>query len=106
MATPDLEHRRFESAAALDAWLDEHHQSVPGCWVQIAKKNTGVASVSYDELVEVLLCFGWIDGHTRRVDEVYYELRCTPRRSKSNWASSNVERVARMTAEGRMRPAG
>lgn len=102
----DLPELPFATPAELEAWLEAHHESAPGLWVMIAKKNTGVAGVTYDEVVECLLCFGWVDGLTHRVDETYYAVRCTPRRRRSPWSASNVERVGRLTAQGRMRPAG
>ncbi len=103
---PELPELAFVTAAELEAWLEEHHATSPGCWVKIAKKGTGVASVTYDEVVECLLCFGWIDGLTHRVDEVYYAVRSTRRRRRSPWSASNVVRVLRMLEQGRMRPAG
>lgn len=104
--TPELPELAFATVAELEYWLEEHHATEQGCWVKIAKKGTEVASVSYEEVVESLLCFGWIDGLTHRVDEVYYAVRSTPRRRRSPWSTSNVERVARLIVTGRMRPAG
>jgi uncharacterized protein YdeI (YjbR/CyaY-like superfamily) len=106
LPTDDLPELAFAIAAELEAWLEVHHDTHPGLWVKIAKKATGVTSVSYEEVVESLLCFGWIDGLTHRVDEVYYAVRCTPRRRRSPWSDSNVQRIARLTAQGRLRPAG
>lgn len=105
-AAADLPELAFASAAELEAWLEEHHADPTGIWLLLAKKGTGVPTVSYEETVELGLCFGWIDGQTRRVDEVYYALRFTPRRPRSVWAQTNVERVARLEAAGRMRPSG
>ncbi len=104
--TPELPELAFATVAELESWLAEHHATSPGCWVKIAKKGTKVASVTYEEVVESLLCFGWIDGLTHRVDEVYYAVRSTRRRQRSPWSASNVERVARLVATERMRPAG
>jgi uncharacterized protein YdeI (YjbR/CyaY-like superfamily) len=96
----------FAAAAELEAWLDEHHQDSQGIWLSFAKKDTGVDSVTYQEAVELGLCFGWIDGQARRVDEVYYAVRYTPRRPRSVWSKRNVGLVAELSEAGRMRPAG
>lgn len=96
----------FENAPAFEAWLDAHHAEDPGVWVKLAKKASGVPSISYAETVEVALCFGWIDSKGLGYDATYHLLRCQPRRPRSNWSASNKERVTRLTAEGRMRPAG
>jgi uncharacterized protein YdeI (YjbR/CyaY-like superfamily) len=96
----------FASAADLERWLDEHHAAHDGMWLKIAKKGTGVATVTIAEAIDAGLCFGWIDGQTRRFDEVYYGVRFTPRRPRSVWSKRNVQNVERLTAEGRMRPAG
>jgi len=102
----DLPELAFACAADLEAWLEEHHADPNGIWLLLAKKGTGVPTVSYEEAVELGLCFGWIDGQTRRIDEIHYALRFTPRRPRSVWAQTNVERVARLEAAGRMRPSG
>ena len=96
----------FPSAAELEAWLEEHHEASDGIWLKLAKKGTGVASVTLAEAIDLGLCFGWIDGQTRRIDETYYAVRYGPRRPRSVWSKRNVEHVARLTAEGRMRPSG
>jgi uncharacterized protein YdeI (YjbR/CyaY-like superfamily) len=87
-------------------WLSRHHGRERLVWLLIAKKNGGVTGVGYEEAVEEALCFGWIDGQAKRYDERYYALRFTPRRPGSVWAGSNKARVAKLTAEGRMAPAG
>jgi uncharacterized protein YdeI (YjbR/CyaY-like superfamily) len=98
--------RAFVSAAEFAAWLDTEHARVPGLYVQIAKKSAGVPSVTATEAVEVALCFGWIDGRANRVDDDWFTVRYTPRRPRSVWSQKNVATVARLVAEGRMRPAG
>lgn len=103
---PELPTRGFTSATKLEAWLEEHHAASDGIWLKLAKKGSGARSVSYEEAVEAALCFGWIDGQSRRVDERFWAVRFTPRRPRSVWARSNVDRVKRLTTEGRMRPAG
>ncbi len=102
----DLPELTFAGPAELEAWLEEHHLTHAGIWLLLAKKDTGVVSVSYVEAVELGLCFGWIDGQARRIDEVHYAVRFTPRRARSVWSKRNVERVERLTAASRMRPAG
>jgi uncharacterized protein YdeI (YjbR/CyaY-like superfamily) len=74
--------------------------------VKIAKKGTGIPSVDWAGMVEVLLCFGWIDGRANRLDDTWYVQRITPRRAKSVWSQKNVGTVERLVAEGRLRPAG
>lgn len=96
----------FADQAALEAWLEAEHLTAPGLYVQLAKKGAGVASVNWAQMVEVLLCFGWIDGRANRLDERFYLQRVTPRRPKSVWSQKNVATVERLIAQGRMRPAG
>jgi uncharacterized protein YdeI (YjbR/CyaY-like superfamily) len=107
VGTPEeFQVRAFVSAAEFAAWLDTEHARVPGLYVQIAKKSAGVPSVTAAEAVEVALCFGWIDGRANRVDDDWFTVRYTPRRPRSVWSQKNVATIARLVAEGRMRPAG
>lgn len=102
----DLPVLAFPDQAALETWLEEHAGTEPGLYVKIAKKASGVPSVNWEQMVEVLLCFGWIDGRANRLDDSFYLQRITPRRAKSVWSQKNVATVERLIAEGRMRPAG
>ncbi|TKJ34076.1 YdeI/OmpD-associated family protein [Blastococcus sp. CCUG 61487] len=102
----DLPVLPFADEAALEAWLEENHATAPGLYVKIAKKGTGIPSIAWAGMVEVLLCFGWIDGRANRLDDTWYVQRITPRRARSVWSQKNVETVARLIEEGRMRPAG
>jgi len=102
----DLPVRPFASAAEFEAWLEAEHLTAPGLFVKIAKKATGVPSVTAAEAVEVALCFGWIDGRGNRVDDDWFTVRYTPRRARSVWSQKNVATVGRLVAAGRMRPAG
>lgn len=102
----DLPVLGFPDQAALEAWLEAEHASAPGLYVKLAKKGAGVPSVTYAELVESCLCFGWIDGRTNRLDDSFYLQRITPRRPRSIWSKTNVRAVEALTAAGRMRPAG
>jgi uncharacterized protein YdeI (YjbR/CyaY-like superfamily) len=96
----------FASDAEWEQWLDENHDSVDGVWIKMAKKGTGIDSVRYPEVLDTALCFGWIDGKRLALDDQYFLQRFVPRRPRSNWSRINVEKVERLTAEGRMRPAG
>lgn len=102
----DLPVLGFADQDGLEAWLEAEHERAPGLHVRLAKKGAGVPSISYPELVESVLCFGWIDGVVRRLDDRFYLQRITPRRRRSVWSQRNVETVAVLTAAGRMRPAG
>jgi uncharacterized protein YdeI (YjbR/CyaY-like superfamily) len=102
----DLPVLDFADQAALEAWLEAEHATAPGVYVKLAKKGAGVPSVTYAELVESCLCFGWIDGRSNRLDDRFYLQRITPRRARSVWSQKNVEAVEALTAAGRMRPAG
>jgi uncharacterized protein YdeI (YjbR/CyaY-like superfamily) len=93
--------------AAWHAWLTEHHEHSRGIWLRLAKKGTHEPTrLSYAEALDEALCHGWIDGQVRRLDEPTYRQRFTPRRARSSWSERNVAHVERLTAEGRMKPAG
>jgi uncharacterized protein YdeI (YjbR/CyaY-like superfamily) len=95
-----------EDAAAWDAWLAANHRLPEGVWLKIAKKHSGVASVTNDEAVDAGLCWGWISGHRKALDEAYFLQRYTPRRPGSNWSAVNVAKIEALIAAGRMRPPG
>jgi uncharacterized protein YdeI (YjbR/CyaY-like superfamily) len=95
-----------EDAAAWEAWLAANHGLRTGVWLKIAKRHTGVASLTNDEAVDVGLCWGWISGHRKALDETYFLQRYTPRRPRSNWSAVNVAKVEALSAAGRMRPPG
>ncbi|HEV2778009.1 MAG TPA: YdeI/OmpD-associated family protein [Actinophytocola sp.] len=96
----------FASQAEFEAWLDENHETSDGVWVKLAKKGSGVASVTYAEAVESALCYGWIDGQARSVDEQFYQQRFTPRTKRSKWSKINRDRVTALIEAGRVKPAG
>jgi uncharacterized protein YdeI (YjbR/CyaY-like superfamily) len=96
----------FASQAEFESWLDANHETSSEVWIKIAKKGAGVPSVTYAEAVESALCFGWIDGQARKVDDSFYQQRFTPRRSRSNWSVINRDKVTALIEAGRMRPAG
>jgi uncharacterized protein YdeI (YjbR/CyaY-like superfamily) len=93
-------------AAAWRAWLAENHDSVPAVWLVLTKKGGTVTALDYAGALDEALCFGWIDGQTRRRDEETTFQRFTPRGPRSRWSARNVEHVARLTEEGRMTAAG
>ena len=105
MAAPDVL-LDLPDGAAWEAWLEEHHATAPEAWLRIAKKGSGLAGLSIGEALDGALCFGWIDGQRRGLDDVSFLQRYCPRRARSTWSQVNVEKVARLTAEGRMRPSG
>jgi uncharacterized protein YdeI (YjbR/CyaY-like superfamily) len=102
----DAETIFFPDAAAFEAWLTDHVDHLPGVWLKIAKKSSGIASLSDDEAVDVGLCFGWISGQRKSLDDVYYLQKYVPRRARSRWSQVNVGKVEELTAAGRMRPSG
>jgi uncharacterized protein YdeI (YjbR/CyaY-like superfamily) len=96
----------FASAAEFGAWLDEHHESERELLVGYWKAGSGRPSLTWPESVDEALCFGWIDGVRRRVDDDRYTIRFTPRKPGSNWSAINLAKVETLRAAGRMRPAG
>jgi uncharacterized protein YdeI (YjbR/CyaY-like superfamily) len=96
----------FEDAAAFDTWLAEHHGRGDGIWIRMAKKGSGIPSVTSDEAVDVGLCWGWISGQRKPLDETYFLQRYTHRRARSRWSRVNVAKVGALTRAGRMRPPG
>lgn len=100
----DLPVLLFEDQRAFDKWLSKN-QDGPGCWVQFAKKGSGLVSIDYQQAVDVALIWGFIDGQSKGGDP-YYLQRFTPRGAKSLWSKINREKIARLEAEGRMQPRG
>lgn len=96
----------FESPAALRKWLAKNHKSADELWVGMYKKHTGKPSITWPQVVDEVLCFGWIDGIRKGIDADSYTNRITPRRKGSHWSAVNLKRVLELQAEGRMRPAG
>lgn len=95
-----------ESRADLRRWLARNHQTSRGIWLVSYKKNAGERYLPYDDIVEEALCFGWVDSRPRKVDELRSALLLTPRKPKSRWSRPNKERVAQLTRQGLMAPAG
>ena len=100
--TPTL----FKTARSFDTWLRKHHATSDGLWLQIAKKGADEPSVTYAQAVEIALCWGWIDGQKKGLDDQHFLQRFTPRRSRSIWSKINVDKVAALIDAGRMQPAG
>jgi uncharacterized protein YdeI (YjbR/CyaY-like superfamily) len=96
----------FRDAAAFEAWLDAHVDLRVGVWLKIAKKGSGIPSLTADEAVDVGLCYGWISGQRKSYDEAYYLQKYVPRRPGSRWSQVNVAKVEELIAAGRMRPSG
>ncbi|MCW2608272.1 MAG: hypothetical protein JWO60_2965 [Frankiales bacterium] len=92
--------------AALEAWLEEHAETARGVWLRLAKKSSGIPSPTWPEVVESLLCFGWIDGQRASDVDPWYRQRVTPRRPTSLWSQVNRSTVGRLQEQGRMRPGG
>src|SRR3954452_22761311 len=96
----------FAAPADFRAWLERHHDSVSELLVGVHKKGSGRPSITWPEAVDQALCFGWIDGVRRRVDDTSYTIRFTPRTATSRWSRVNVRRVGELTEAGLMRLAG
>jgi uncharacterized protein YdeI (YjbR/CyaY-like superfamily) len=96
----------FADPSAFEAWLEVNGAASDGVWVRMAKKGTGRASLDWAGAVDVVLCFGWIDGQARRIDDEWFLQRFTPRRPRSLWSKVNRQKVEALVAAGRMRPAG
>jgi uncharacterized protein YdeI (YjbR/CyaY-like superfamily) len=88
------------------AWLAKHHASSAGIWLVFHKAHTGVASITYEDMVREALCFGWVDSLIRRLDEDRYAYKVTPRKPTSKWSESNRKRWAELQAAGLLAPAG
>lgn len=98
--------RDFPDAAAFEAWLSANHDKAGELWLKIHKKGSGLPSVTYDEALDVALCWGWIDGQKKSFDAQSFLQRFTPRGRKSIWSQRNREHVERLTKAGRMQPPG
>jgi uncharacterized protein YdeI (YjbR/CyaY-like superfamily) len=96
----------FRDAPEFEAWLKAHVDLQVGVWLKIAKKGSGVPSLTADEAVDIGLCYGWISGQRKSYDEVYYLQKYVPRRPHSRWSKVNVAKVEKLIAAGRMRPSG
>jgi uncharacterized protein YdeI (YjbR/CyaY-like superfamily) len=96
----------FETSADFRNWLEKNYEDQTGIWLRIFKKDSGVASVNYALALDEALCYGWIDGQVKSIDEKSYMQKFTPRRLRSMWSKRNIENVKRLKKEGRIRPSG
>ncbi|MFG2356303.1 YdeI family protein [Streptomyces sp. NPDC048521] len=96
----------FATRDAWEEWLEENHEAVPGIWFKIPKRASGLHGVDYATALESALCYGWIDGQKKQLDERHWLQRFTPRRRGSKWSKVNREKAIALIAQGRMRPAG
>ena len=106
MATEDQQPRLFESASGWRAWLKQHHASSSGIWLQIAKKDAALVSLTIQEALDGALCYGWIDGQRKSLDAESYLQRYTPRTKRSPWSKINRDKVAALIASKKMRAPG
>lgn len=106
MKSSDLLTMPFESKRKWSDWLAKQHDKSPGVWLQIAKKDAGIPTVTYEEALDVALCYGWIDGQKKGFDDKYWLQKFTPRGPKSIWSKINTEKGERLIASGEMKTAG
>lgn len=96
----------FKTSAQWEKWLDKNYENTDGIWLKIFKKDSGIKSINYAMALDVALCFGWIDGIKKKLDEVSFIQKFTPRRARSTWSYRNTEHIQRLTTSGKMRPPG
>jgi len=101
-----LDEKLFKDVTAWTRWLEKEHANCPGIWMRIAKKSAGEPSVQYPEALDVALCFGWIDGQKKSIDENYWLQKWTPRAARSIWSKINREKVQALIDKGLMREPG
>ncbi len=96
----------FETNKEWVSWLEKHHLSEKELWLIYYKKHSGKPGITYEDSVRTALCYGWIDGLVKRIDDECYARKFTPRKAKSLWSESNKKRVTELLKEGKMTPAG
>lgn len=106
MKSSDLPVLPFASKKKWADWLARQYDKSSGIWLKLAKKGSGTSSVTYDEAVDVALCYGWIDGQKKGFDEEYWLQKFTPRRARSIWSKINTGRVEKLIKSGEMKPPG
>ncbi len=106
LKTPQPGPTFFKTPGDFRKWLHKHHARETELWVGLYKKDSGKPSITWPESIDEALCYGWIDGVRKTVDEVSYKIRFTPRRARSIWSAVNIKRVAELTREGRMQATG
>ena len=103
---PEYPLKEFKTPRSFETWLSRHYAKVEGVRIKIAKKASRIPSITYAQALEVALCYGWIDGQSKSMDEQWFWQRFTPRRARSIWSKRNRDIVERLIKEGRMRPSG
>lgn len=106
MKTTDLPTLPFATKNKWAGWLAKRHDRSTGVWLKLAKKDSGIPSVTYEEAVEVALCYGWIDGQKKGFDDEYWLQKFTPRGPKSIWSKINTVKAEKLIVSGEMKPAG
>lgn len=106
MAQADAPIIEFKDQKAFEMWLERNFEDQDGIWLKLAKVGKGIKSITYPQAVEAALCFGWIDGVKRGLDETHWLQRFTPRRKRSIWSQINRDKASELIAAGRMRPSG
>ena len=96
----------FKTPADFRKWFEAHHVSAPELWVGFYKKTSGKPSITWPQSVDEALCFGWIDGIRKSIDDVSYKIRFTPRQRRSTWSAVNIKRAQQLIDQGLVRPAG
>lgn len=96
----------FKTVKAMETWLTKNHAVSDGIWLRFYKKGSGTPSVTRDEAIDVALCFGWIDSQLKKLDDVSWLHKFTPRKARSIWSKRNIDSVLRLTKDKRMKPAG
>jgi len=106
MKSTDLPILPFASKKKWSAWLAKQHDKSAGVWLKLGKKDSGISSVTYEEALDVALCYGWIDGQKKGLDDKYWLQKFTPRGPKSIWSKINTEKAERLIASGKMKAVG
>jgi uncharacterized protein YdeI (YjbR/CyaY-like superfamily) len=106
MPRDELPVLQFQDRTAWGRWLEAQHESSPGVWLKVAKKGSGMTTVTHAEALEEALCHGWIDGQRAPYDETFFLQRFTPRRPRSKWSQVNRDKAIKLIEQGRMKPAG
>ena len=103
---PEYPTLAFKTQKAFESWLAKNHAKAPGVWLKLAKKGSDVKSITYAEAVEASLCYGWIDGQSKSIDETAWLQKYTPRGRRSIWSKINIGKTEALMKGGRMKPAG
>jgi uncharacterized protein YdeI (YjbR/CyaY-like superfamily) len=106
MKSADLPILPFENKKKWQTWLAKEHAKSTGVWLKIRKKDSGIPSITYEEALDVALCYGWIDGQKKGFDDKYWLQKFTPRGPKSIWSKINTEKAEQLIASGQMKPGG